>query len=98
MPNNTESTESEETTLCCPTHPGEVLLEDQAKPLGLSAEDLDDKCGFNKGTTQKLFDETTPVTQQIADALCKLEHFPSAEYWMNLQNHYDIQLRKSGQI
>jgi addiction module HigA family antidote len=72
-----------------PVHPGEVLRKDFMKPLGLSV---------NKLALELLVHERRRITAEIALRLARYLH-TNAEFWLNLQNFYDLELtRRSGKV
>lgn len=78
-----------------PTHPGEVLVEEFLKPLHLSQGQLAQHLGG--GWTQPKISEivnkkrriTEPIALDFADAFGT-----TAEFWLNLQNRYDLWLAR----
>ena len=78
-----------------PTHPGEILLEEFLKPLGLSQEQfarhLDGS--WTQPKISEIINKKRRITEVIAldfaDALGT-----SAEFWLNLQTRYDLWLAK----
>lgn len=71
-----------------PVHPGEVLLEDFLKPLGLSVNALSEALDVPYSLLREVVDGKRGVT---ADMAVRLErHFGGeAQFWLNLQSAYD---------
>jgi len=76
-----------------PVHPGEILLEDFLKPLGLSqyrlAQDL--------SVPPRRINEIVLGKRSIsADTALRLARFfaTSERFWLNLQNAYDLDVEK----
>ena len=78
-----------------PTHPGEILFEEFLKPLGLSQEEFASRLGgsWTQPKISGIINKKRRVTEAIAldfsDALGT-----SAEFWLNLQNRYDLWFAK----
>lgn len=72
-----------------PVHPGEVLREEFLVPLKLSAIALAKAIRVPRTRVERLAREETAMT---ADTALRLERAlgSSAEFWMNLQNEYDL--------
>ncbi len=74
-----------------PTHPGEVVLEEFLKPLGLSQGQFAQHLGgsWTQPKISEIINKKRRITEVIAldfaDALGT-----SAEFWLNLQNRYDL--------
>ena len=73
-----------------PVHPGEVLLEEFLKPLGLTRY----KVAKGTGVPQRRIDEICAGSRGItADTALRLGRFfgVEAQFWMNLQARYDLE-------
>ena len=71
------------------THPGEVLLEEYLKPLGMTQAALARKLGISTNRLNEIVKGKRGVTADTALRLA--DHFKtSAEFWMNLQTAYDL--------
>ncbi len=72
-----------------PVHPGEVLLEEFLKPLGLSQNKLALSIGVPPRRINEIVLEKRRVT---ADTALRLSRFfgTSAEFWLGLQSQYDL--------
>lgn len=71
------------------THPGEVLLEEYIKPLGLTQAALAKELGISTNRLNELVKGKRGIT---ADTALRLAHRfrTSAEFWMNLQSAYEL--------
>ena len=76
-----------------PVHPGEILLEDFLKPLGLSQNRLAKGLSVPPWRINEIVHGKRAVT---ADTALRLARFfgTSVEVWMNLQSHYDVEVAK----
>jgi addiction module HigA family antidote len=73
-----------------PVHPGEVLLEDFLKPLGISQYRLAKEMNVYPRKINEIVHGNRSVT---ADTAIRLSRYfgTSAELWMNLQALYDLE-------
>jgi addiction module HigA family antidote len=70
-----------------PTHPGEMLLEEFLKPMGLSQTELADKMGVSYPRVNELGKRgVTPDTALRLEQLFGME----AQFWLNLQLAWDL--------
>ena len=72
-----------------PVHPGEILLEEFMKPLGLSQTRL----GRDLGVSPRRINEIVHGKRSLtADTALRLSRFfgTSAEFWLGLQADYDL--------
>ena len=72
-----------------PIHPGEVLLEEFLKPMGLSQN----KLTLNIGVPARRINEIVLEKRRItADTALRLARFfgTSSEFWLGLQSQYDL--------
>lgn len=72
-----------------PVHPGEVLLEEFLKPMGLSQN----RVAFNIGVPPRRINEIVLQKRRItADTALRLARFfgTSPEFWLGLQAQYDL--------
>ena len=76
-----------------PVHPGEIILEDVAKPLGLSINQLAKALGI---TAARLNDIVRGRRGVTADTALRLARYlgTSAEMWMGLQADYELRLAR----
>lgn len=72
-----------------PIHPGEVLLEEFMKPLGISQNRLGRDIGVPVPRINAIVQEKRAIT---ADTALRLGRYfrMSAQFWMNLQVQYDL--------
>ena len=73
-----------------PIHAGEILLEEFMKPLGLSQNALAKALNVTPRRINEVVNAKRSIT---ADTALRLAKFfgNSAEFWMNLQNRYDLE-------
>ena len=76
-----------------PIHPGEILLEEFIKPLGLTQNSLGRAIGVSPRRINEIIHGKRGVT---ADTALRLGRFfkIEPEFWMNLQNHFDLEMAK----
>jgi addiction module HigA family antidote len=72
-------------------HPGEILLEDFLKPLGITARQLAADIDVSPSRISELVNGHRPIT---ADTALRLGMFFSMEprFWLNLQTEYDMRI------
>ena len=72
-------------------HPGEVLLEDFMKPMGISARQLAADIDVSPSRISELVHGKRPIT---ADTALRLGIFFDMEprFWLNLQAEYDMRM------
>lgn len=73
-----------------PVHPGQVLLEDFLKPMGISQYRLAKSLGV---PVQRIHDLVHGRRAMTADTALRLGRFfaMEAQFWMNLQTRYDLE-------
>jgi len=76
-----------------PVHPGEILLEDFLKPLGVSQYRLARDIGVHPRRINQIVRGKRSVT---ADTALRLSRYfgLSERYWLNLQARYDLETEK----
>jgi addiction module HigA family antidote len=76
-----------------PIHPGEILLEDFLKPLGITQYRLAKSIGVPQRRIGEIVAGKRAVT---ADTALRLARFfgTDAQSWVNLQAHYDLEVAK----
>ncbi|WP_133511168.1 HigA family addiction module antitoxin [Candidatus Thiosymbion oneisti] len=76
-----------------PIHPGEILLEDFLKPMGISQHRLAKATGVSAHRINEIIRGKRSIT---ADTALRLSKFfgMSDRFWMNLQTGYDLELEK----
>lgn len=72
-------------------HPGEILLEDFMKPMGISARQLAADIDVSPSRISEVVNGLRPIT---ADTALRLGLFFSMEprFWLNLQTEYDMRM------
>jgi antitoxin HigA-1 len=72
-----------------PTHPGEMLLEEFLKPLGLTQTELAQQIGVSYPRINELIHGKRGMTP---DTALRLEQFLGieAQFWLNLQLSWDL--------
>lgn len=76
-----------------PIHPGEILVEEFLKPLGISQYRL----AKDIGVTPRRINEIAHGRRGIsADTALRLSHFfgMEAQFWLNLQSRYDMEITR----
>ena len=77
-----------------PIHPGEVLREEFIRPLGMTAHALSMALQVPAPRIHEILHERRSVTVDTALRLAK--YFgTSAEFWLGLQNDYDMAIARS---
>ena len=79
------------TKLLDETHPGEILLEEFMKPMGITARKLAADIDVSPSRISELVNGQRPVT---ADTALRLGLFFGMEprFWLNLQSEYDMRI------
>ena len=73
-----------------PVHPGEILLEEFMKPLGISQYRVSKDIGVQPRRINEIVHGKRAVTADTALRLAR--YFGTSEgFWMNLQSHYDLE-------
>ena len=72
-------------------HPGEILLKDFMKPMGISARQLAADIDVSPSRISELVNGMRPIT---ADTAVRLGLFfgMNPRFWINLQTEYDIRM------
>ncbi|WGW14080.1 HigA family addiction module antitoxin [Saxibacter everestensis] len=83
-----------------PIHPGELLMEDFIEGFGITQHKLAVSIGVSLRRINEIVHGKRAITADTALRLAK--YFgTSAQFWLNLQTHYDLDLAKDravGQI
>ena len=76
-----------------PIHPGEVLLEDFLKPMGISQYRLAKDISVSPRRINEIVHGKRSIT---ADTALRLSRFfgASERFWLNLQTRYDLEVEK----
>ncbi len=72
-------------------HPGEILLEDFMRPMGISARQIASDIDVSPSRISELVNGQRPIT---ADTALRLGIFFGMEsrFWLNLQSEYDLRI------
>ena len=80
-----------------PVHPGEILLEEFMKPLGISQNQLARDLKVPPRRINEIVHARRGIT--IDTALRLARHFgTSVEFWINLQTHYELELAEDNKL
>ena len=81
------------TTLLDEIHPGEILLEEFMKPMGITGCQLAADIDVSPSRVSEIVNGSRPIS---ADTALRLGLFFSMEprFWMNLQAEYDLRMMK----
>jgi antitoxin HigA-1 len=76
-------------------HPGEILLEEFMKPMGITARQLAADIDVSPSRISEIVHGTRPIT---ADTALRLGLFFGMEprFWLNLQSEYDMRVAVRG--
>ncbi|WP_281171347.1 HigA family addiction module antitoxin [Desulfatirhabdium butyrativorans] len=72
-----------------PTHPGEMLLEEFLKPLGISQRSFAIRLGVSYPRLNEIIRGHRSITPDFALRLAQVLGMP-AEFWLNLQQDWDL--------
>jgi len=76
-----------------PVHPGEILLEEFLKPMGVSQYRVAAAIGVPPRRINEIVHGKRAITADTALRLSR--YFGTSEpFWMNLQAHYDLEVQK----
>ena len=76
-----------------PISPGEILLEEFLKPLGISQSRLARDLSVPVGRVNDIVQGKRAITPDNSLRLAVYFNM-TAEFWINLQSHYDLKLAK----
>jgi len=74
-------------------HPGEILLEEFLKPMGITAYRLSKETKIDQTRISEIVRGKRSISVDTALRFAKF-FGNSPEFWINLQNHHDIQEKK----
>ena len=76
-----------------PIHPGEILLEEFLKPMGVSQYRLAKDINVDPRRINEIVLGKRSIT---ADTALRLSHYfgTSERFWLNLQTRYDLEVQK----
>jgi len=72
-----------------PTHPGELLLEDVIKPLGITITDAAKKLGVSRKTLSEFVNQKASLSPEMALRIAKATK-TTPESWLNMQIKLDL--------
>lgn len=72
-----------------PTHPGEVLLEDVIKPLGITITEAAKNLGVTRKTLSELVNQKSSLSPEMALRISEATK-TSPESWLNMQTKLDL--------
>jgi addiction module HigA family antidote len=76
-----------------PIHPGEILLEEYLKPMGISQYRLAKDITVDPRRINEIVHGQRSISADTALRLAR--YFGTSErFWLNLQSHYDLELQK----
>jgi len=75
-------------------HPGEILLEEFLKPMGMTAYRLSKETKIDQTRISEIIRGKRSISVDTALRFAKFFR-NSPEFWINLQNHFDIEEKKS---
>ena len=76
-----------------PIHPGEILLEEFLKPMGISIYRLAKDINVPENMIDEIIKEKRLINANIALRLSRVFGL-SDRFWINLQTRYDIEIEK----
>ena len=74
-------------------HPGEILLEEFMKPMGITARQLSSDMDVSPSRISDIVNGTRPITADTALRLGLLFSM-DARFWLNLQTEYDVRMAR----
>lgn len=75
-------------------HPGEILQEEFLKPMGITAYRLSKETNIDQTRTSEIIKGKRSISVDTALRFAKF-FGNSPEFWINLQNHFDIEEKKA---
>ncbi len=79
-----------------PTHPGEMLLEEFLKPMGVTQRDLANAINVPYQRVNEIIHGRRGITPSTALRLAKVFRV-SADFWMNIQLRWDLYFAKKSE-
>lgn len=75
-----------------PTHPGEILMEEFLKPLGISQYRLAKDINVPPRRINEIVHKKRAIS---ADTALRLSRYfgTTPEFWLNLQTHFDLEIQ-----
>ncbi len=77
-----------------PVHPGDVILEEFLKPLGISQAKLALQMRVSQQRINEIVNNKRAITADTALRLSIVFEGTTPEFWMSLQNKYDIRMAR----
>lgn len=74
-------------------HPGEILLEDFLKPMGITPYRLAKETHIDQTRISEIVREKRGISIDTALRFAKF-FGNSPEFWINIQNHYDLEEKR----
>ena len=72
-----------------PTHPGEMLLEEFLKPMGITQRELANALGISYQRVNEIVNQRRGISSSTALRLARYFNM-SAEFWLNAQMCWDL--------
>ena len=91
---NTTAKKTAMTKKLAPVHPGEILLEDYMKPLGLSAHRLALDLHVPPNRIAAIVRGQRAITADTAMRLARYFTNTSPQFWLSGQVHFDLEVAK----
>ena len=73
-----------------PAHPGRILRNLYLEPLELSVTKFSETLGVSRKAISQIVNEHKSLTPEMAVRLSQAFPNTSAQFWLNLQNNYDL--------
>ena len=80
-----------------PVHPGEILLEEYLKPLGISQNKLGRDLNVPAQRINEIVRGQRAITVDTALRLARYFH-STPQFWLNLQSHYDLEVAQETRL
>ena len=80
-----------------PVHPGEILLEEYLKPLGISQNKLGRDLNVPAQRINDIVRGQRAVTVDTALRLARYFH-TTPQFWLNLQSRYDLEIAQETRL
>lgn len=80
-----------------PVHPGEILLEEYLKPLGISQNKLGRDLNVPAQRINEIVRGQRAITVDTALRLSRYFH-TTPQFWLNLQSRYDLEMAQETRL
>lgn len=77
-----------------PIHPGEYVMEECIKPLGITITQAAEGLGVSRNTLSRLINRKNGVSPEMAIRL-SMAFGSTPEMWLKLQNTYDLAMARA---